>query len=581
LDVADTQSWDVEVDTVVIGSGAGGLTAAVVAAAKGLDVLLIEKSRWIGGTSAISGGAIWLPDPEGARKIGIADSAENIMTYLSGTVGAGLPEHLASAFLKTGPEMLDFLERNSWVKTVRHPGSPDYRSSLPGGATGGRRIDCLPFDGRLLGEHLLNVRPPLPEFTLFGGMMVNAGDVDLLLKARRSWKGFVHAARLISRYAVYRLRWPWGTRLVVGNALVGRLLRSMLDRNARYWLNTSAERLVKQDGAVVGIEVRRDGKLQRIRARRGVVLATGGFSASADLVERLLPEFRNAVSVAPLDNTGDGVKIGMEAGASFTQRGRTGAFWAPASVRSRADGTQAVYPHFFWDRAKPGLLAVRRDGRRFFDETRSYHDFVMAMADPAGRRNDDAEAYLICDRDTIDRWGLGMAKPGGWPRGDLIKSGYLVEAPTLSALAAKLGVDGEKLEQTVARFNADAANGVDTEFGRGSDAYGRALGDAAVQPNPCMGPVRQGPFYAVTMRPGIIGTSAGLATNADAAVLDEEEKIIPGLYACGNDMASIMAGEYPGPGITLGPAMTFGYAAARHMAGAGSATQPSNREKAA
>ncbi|MFT4115233.1 FAD-dependent oxidoreductase [Bradyrhizobium sp.] len=579
--MADTQSWDVEVDAVVIGSGAGGLTAAVVAAAKGLDVLVIEKSRWIGGTSAISGGAIWLPDPEGAGRIGITDSVDNVMTYLSGTVGAGLPEPLARAFLKTGPEMLDFLERNSRVKTVRHPGSPDYRSSLPGGATGGRRVDCLPFDGRLLGEHLLNVRPPLPEFLLFGGMMVNAGDVDLLLKAKRSWKGFVHAARLIGRYAFDRLRWPRGTRLVVGNALVGRLLRSLLDRGGRYWLNTPAERLIKDNGTVVGIEVRHDGKLRRIRARRGVVLATGGFSANADMVERLLPEFRNAVSVAPLDNTGDGVRIGTAAGASFAQRGRTGAFWAPASVRTREDGTQAVYPHFFWDRAKPGMLAVRRDGRRFFDETRSYHDFVMAMADPKSRRNDDAEAYLICDRDTIDRWGLGMAKPGGWPRAELIRSGYLVEAATLAALAEKLGVDRDEFAHTVTKFNTDAAKGVDTEFGRGSDAYGRALGDPTVQPNPCMGPVRQGPFYAVTMRPGIIGTSAGLSTNADASVLDDDEKVIPGLYACGNDMASIMAGEYPGPGITLGPAMTFGYAAARHMAGAGSVVQPSNREKAA
>lgn len=559
-------SWDLEVDTVVVGSGAGGLTTAVVAAASGLEVLLVEKSPWIGGTTAISGGAIWLPDPEAAGAIGIPDSTDRIMTYLGETVGKAVPDDMTRAFLETGPEMLAFLQRNSWVAVTRHPGSPDYRSSLPGGAVGGRRVDCLPFDGRLLGRHLAELRRPLPEFTLFGGMMVNAGDVGLLLKATRSPKAMAHAIGLLARYARDRLSGSRGSRLVVGSALVGRLFRSLLDRGVPYWLNAGAERLVKEGGRVIGVEIAGEARTRRVRARRGVVLAAGGFSSSPEWVARLLPEFANSVSVAPPDNTGDGVGLGEAAGADLVRRGPTGAFWAPTSVRTREDGSRAVYPHFFWDRAKPGLFAVRRDGRRFVDETRSYHDFVMALRDPQGPGGLDGEAFLICDRAFIDRWGLGMAKPGRWPRRHLVESGYLTEAPTIAALAAKLGIDPEPLARTVERLNADVAGGVDTEFGRGDDAYGRALGDPDRAPNPCLGPVATPPFYAVRVVPGIIATSDGLRTNRHGAVLDGTGREIPGLYACGNDMASIMGGEYPGPGITLGPAMTFGYAAARHMA---------------
>jgi len=557
-----------ETDVVVVGSGAAGLTAAAVAANEKLQVLVVEKARWIGGTTAISGGAIWIPDPVEAQSMGIDDSTEKVMTYLDATVGDRVPDAMKRAFLETGPEMLAYMQRHTQLRVTRHRGSPDYLPSRPGGAEGGRRVDPLPFDGRLLGRHLDELRPPLPEFTLFGGMMVSAPDVALLLKAATTAKGFAHAARLVLRYARDRLSWRRGTRLVIGNALSGRLFRSILDLGVSYWLGSPAQHLVTENGEVTGIVISREGRLVRIRARRGVVLATGGFSASEELRRRFLPEFSNSVSVAPLENTGDGVTMAEQAGGALGQRGRTGAFWAPSSLRKRDDGSMAVYPHFFWDRAKPGLLAVRRDGRRFVNEARSYQEFVMALAagnDP-GR---EAEAFLICDRAFINRWGLGMAKPARWPRRRLIKEGYLIEAPTLPALAARLGIDVTEFARTIERLNSDAAKGLDTEYGRGDDAYGRALGDPARQPNPCVGPIATGPFYAVKVVPGVIATSQGLRTNRHAQVLAGDGVPIQGLFACGNDMDSLMAGEYPAPGITLGPAMTFAYAAARFMAAGG------------
>lgn len=557
--------WDYEADVVVVGSGAAGLTAAAVAATEKLEVIVAEKAAWIGGTSAISGGAIWIPDPVEAQAMGIDDSREKVMAYLDATVGDRVSDEMKLAFLATGPEMLAYMQRHTQLRIARHPGSPDYLPSRPGGMEGGRRVDPLPFDGRLLGEHFDALRPPLPEFTLFGGMMVSAPDVGLLLKATKSLKGFTHAARLVMRHLRDRLSWKRGTRLVIGNALVARLFRSILDRGVPYWLNSPAERLITEDGAVTGVVIAREGRSLRVRARRGVVLATGGFSASAPLRERFLPEFSNSVPVAPLENTGGGVSMGEAAGGAIGERGRSGAFWAPSSVRQREDGSTAVYPHFFWDRAKPGLFAVRRDGRRFVNEARSYQEFVMAQAagNDLGR---EAEAFLICDRAFIDRWGLGMAKPMRWPRAHLIREGYLIEAPTIAALAERLDIDAAALAETVARLNADAAEGLDTEFGRGDDAYGRALGDPDVKPNPCVGPVAVAPFYAVKVVPGVIATSQGLRTNRHAQVLDRQGIAIPGLFACGNDMDSLMAGEYPAPGITLGPAMTFAYAAARFMA---------------
>lgn len=563
------QDWDIERDVVVLGSGAAGLTAAAVAATEGLEVLVVEKSRWIGGTTAISGGAIWIPDPAAARAMAIEDSHEKVNAYLDSTVGDRVSDEMKQAFLETGPEMLAYMQRRTWLRVARNPGSPDYLSSRPGAADGGRRVDPLPFDGRLLGHHFDELRPPLPEFMLFGGMMVSASDVGLLLKAMTSAKGFFHAGQLVLRYARDRLSlWRRGTRLVIGNALAARLFRSILDLGVPYWLDSRAEHLIIQDGVVVGVAVARGGQNIRVRARRGVVLATGGFSASEELRRRFLPEFNNSVSVAPLENTGDGVTMGEAVGGALGERGRTGGFWAPSSLRRRDDGSLAVYPHFFWDRAKPGLLAVRRDGRRFVNEARSYQEFVMAMAagnDP-GR---EGEAFLICDRPFIDCWGLGIAKPGRWPRRRLIEQGYLVEAPTLAALAERLGIHAPSLAETVARLNADAALGLDTEYGRGDEAYGRSLGDPARKPNPCVGPVAVPPYYAVKVVPGVIATSQGLTTNRHGQVLSRTGAPIAGLFACGNDMDSLMAGEYPAPGITLGPAMTFAYAAARFIASTG------------
>jgi succinate dehydrogenase/fumarate reductase flavoprotein subunit len=295
-----------------------------------------------------------------------------------------------------------------------------------------------------------------------------------------------------------------------------------------------------------------------------VVLAAGGFSHDPALRQAHLPAAAGALSATSPASTGDGVRFGLAAGGQVGRHNIDNAFWVPVSRFRRADGSVGVYPHTVTDRAKPGLIAVDRSGRRFVNEAVSYHEFVLAMF-----RNDNAgagPAYLICDRRFLWRYGLGRVKPLRLSTRDEIRSFYLFAAPTVRGLAQAIGIDPDALAATVESFNADAVHGRDPAFGRGGDSYQRHLGDAEHRPNPCVAPITRPPFHAVAVYPADLGTAAGLVTDASACVLASDGAPIPGLYACGNDMNSVMRGAYPGPGITLGPALTFGYLAARHAA---------------
>ena len=365
--------------------------------------------------------------------------------------------------------------------------------------------------------------------------------------------------RLLARYSADRVRFPRGTHLVLGNALAARLLKSLLDLKVPIRLNTTVTSLMREGGRVVGVEARTaSGEVVSIGARLGVVLASGGFSHSSRLRGQLLPAEAGDASTAAEGNTGDGLDLGKSVGGSVVDANVNNAFWTPVSRFVRPDGERAVYPHTVTDRGKPGMLAVNKAGKRFTNEADSYHEFVQAMF-RAHNQSPTIPAYLICDRRALWKYGLGAIRPMKLRLGNYRRTGYLLDAPTIGGLAAKLGVDRDNLEGTIATYNRDAASGVDTAFGRGSNAYHKYVGDAANLPNPCMRQLEAPPFCAVALYPADLGTAAGLRTSRVGEVLDGEGEPIAGLYACGNDMNSIMCGSYPGPGITLGPALVFGY----------------------
>lgn len=559
-------AWDRTVDLLVLGAGAAGMTAALVTAIEGGESLIVEKSAQVGGTAATSAGTVWIPGNRQSREAGYDDSVERARSYLDALTGTPDSHGLREAYLATGDAAIDYLAAHSEVKFVPSGRHPDYRD-MEGAAVSGRALAPVMFDGRKLGAEFARVRPPIPEFMLFGGMMVDKTDIPCLIGRYRSLGNFLHAARIAARYYADRLRFPRGTRVTMGNALVARLYYSLVQRHVPVLFEASARELVIEEGRVVGAMIDNAGRTLRIRARCGVVIATGGYGHNIEMRQRFMPTPTPSHSVACASDTGDGIALGLAHGGTVApERQGPGAFWTPVSVTRRADGSQGVYPHLSLDRAKPGLIAVNGAGKRFVNEANSYHDFVQAMF-RSHREVPTMPAYLICEAGFVARYGLGTVYPGTTDLARFERAGYLTTAPSLAALATKLGIDPIALEATVERYNGFARTGHDPDFGKGDSELNRFNGDAAVKPNPCLGEIRNGPFVAVAVWPAEIGTSTGLITNRDGEVLNEAGAPIAGLYACGNDMASVMEGTYPGPGTTLGPALTFGYRAAKHALG--------------
>jgi len=557
--------WDREVDLLVAGAGPGGMTAALVAAMEGLDVLICEKSEQIGGTGATSAGTLWIPANSPSREAGFDDSADDAGRYLDALTGDG-GDARRDAFLADGPKVIDDLIARTDLRFVACGQHPDYRNNLPGAAVSGRAIIPEPFDGRLLGRDFRRVRPPIDEFLLFGGMMVGKADIARLLGRFRSLGNFAHSVGLILRYLTDRVRFTRGTRLVMGNALVAQLFYSLRKNGVPIRFGSALGDLVVEDGRVMGAVIEDSSGTVRIRARKGVVMATGGFAHNEKYRKQFMPNPVPAHSMAVAENTGDALDIGERIGAMVTpDRAGSGGLWTPVSVTPRKDGSTGLYPHIILDRAKPGLIAVNSAGRRFVNEGVSYHDFVEAMF----RSNEvvpTIPAYLICDSAFVVKYGVGAIYPGTRNLKSFERSGYAKCAASIEALAEKLEVDAVALADTVQRHNRFAAEGSDPDFGKGDTELNRFNGDPDHGPNPCLGPIATPPFVAVEVWPAELGCSAGLATTADAQVTDKNDTPIEGLYACGNDMGSIMAGTYPGPGTTLGPAMVFGYRAAMHAA---------------
>ncbi|MCP8687590.1 FAD-dependent oxidoreductase [Marinobacterium sedimentorum] len=555
-------------DVLVIGSGAAGLATAVRAAWHGLRVIVIEKEAVFGGATAWSGGWLWIPRNPLAREAGIDEDPQAPKTYLRNELGEHYDESRVDAFLDAGPAMVEFFHRNTALQFLPGNTVPDFHGNIDGAGTGGRSVTAAPFNGRELGPMIDQLRPPLKEMSFWGMGIASGQDLGHFLKFLRSVPSTWHVCKRMTRHLLDLALHRRGMLLVNGNALVARLARSALDLSVEIRLSTTVETLVKdKDGRVTGAMVATTEGLQEIHARAGVVLACGGFPHDKKRIKQLFPHAPTGAehySAAPKTNTGDGIRLGETAGGQLEDGYPAAGAWAPVSLVQRESGETAHFPHLM-ERAKPGLIAVTRSGKRFVNEADSYHDFVQALLDacPTG---EPVEAWLVCDHRFLRRYGLGNIKPFPLPFGSHLRDGYLKRGNSPAALALACGLDTAGLQTTLDNYNRHARNGQDPEFGRGDTAYNRIQGDADQQPNPCVAPIDQAALYAVQVRPGSLGTFAGLKTDAVARVLNGDGDPVSGLYAVGTDMASIMAGHYPAGGINLGPAMTFGFIAANHIA---------------
>ncbi|MFZ5936918.1 3-oxosteroid 1-dehydrogenase [Pseudomonas putida] len=548
-------------DLVVLGSGAGGFATAATAARRGLKVLVVEKAERFGGTSAISGGAAWIYGSDQAQAAGAKDSPEAMRTYLKTIIGAGYNPALVDTFIERGHQALRWLEHNTELRYGLRPHSPDYYPDEPGATEFGRALEMVEYDGRHLGSRFSDLKMPPPGMLLFGGMMVNRVDIQHFLNLRRSPASLWHCLKLMARYARDRLRHPRGTRLTTGNALIARLASSAFAHGTELWLCSEAEELIVERGRVTGVVVMREGRRLRVHARGGVVCAMGGFAAG-QLAARYRPDAEAPhLSMSPPTNDGAALRLGEAVAAAQGEGLAANFFWAPVSELRHANGERERFAHLVTDRAKPGVIAVDPAGRRFVNESNSYHHFVQTMF-----ANGLGHCWLICDAEAMNRYGLGLARPKPVDNSALIAAGYLMRADSVPTLAAAIDVDSQALQQTLEHFNADARNGIDREFGKGGNSYNRYMGDPQHQPNPCLAPLTKAPYYAIRIHTGDLGSARGLVTDTNANVLNHSGAPIAGLYAVGNDMNSMMNGTYPGPGITLGPALTFGWIAAGHIA---------------
>lgn len=558
------------VDVLVVGSGASGMATAITAAFHGLSVLVVEKNAQFGGTTARSGGWLWIPGTQLAIQQGIKEPPGAAKAYLKHETTTHFNEKRVDAFLENGPKAIDFFTHNTCVQFDMPAVFPDYHAEAAGGQPGGRSMVTRPFDGRELGARIKHLAPPLPELTVFGMMLGSGPDIRHFMRAFKSLTSFLYTTKRLSRHFLDVVIYGRGMTLTNGNALASRLAKAAMDLNIPVWLSSPVKKLVTEHDGVTGALVEHEGKTAFVKAKLGVVLACGGFPHDIERRKQLFPHAptgKEHYSPSPETNTGDGLRLAEAIGGHVDGTIPHAAAWVPASVTIRPDGSKGVMPHFI-DRAKPGVIAVTPKGKRFTNEGNSYHDFVQAMV-KACKGEPEAHAWLICDHKALRNYGLGCVAPAPLPIGRHLRSGYLKRGATPADLAKQIGVAPDTLEATVAEFNISARDGEDPAFGKGSKAYNRYQGDALVTPNPCVAPLHVAPYYAIKLVVGDIGTFAGLTTDENTRVLDASGKPIKGLYAVGNDAASVMGGNYPGAGITLGPGLTFGYVAAMHLAKAG------------
>ncbi len=554
--------WDAEFDVIVVGSGAGALTAACRARDLGQEVLVVEKAPAYGGTSASSGGGLWIPNNHLMLAAGVDDSEQDALDYLLALTGEDVDPALVQAYVREGPVMLRYLEQETRVAFEAMVHYADYYQELPGARPGGRSIDPLPYHARELGESFASLGLPHAQTRVMGLMgYTNQEGAVLLSKAPGWWKVMLKLALEYALDLPGRLRGRRSRRLVMGNALVGRLRHSLDDRGVPLWLSSPVRELLTESDAVTGVRVIRDGTELRLRARSGVIIGAGGFEHSQALREQYLPgPTRSHWSAASPTNTGDLLLAATAIGAATHLMDE--AWWGPTICVEGEDRARML----FTERSMPGCILVNQAGARFVNESVAYTTAVQAMY-----REGNLPCYAIFDSRYRREYPFGPLLPGGmhmdWMQGAKVRNALLTAADSIPDLGDRLGVSAEGLARTVTQFNQYAASGVDEDFHRGENSYDQLYGDVRLGPNTCLAPLQEAPFFGIEVFPGDIGTKGGLRTNAHAQVLRESGEAIPGLYAIGNSAASPMGRYYPGAGATLGPAMTFGYIAAAHVAG--------------
>ncbi|MDD0999868.1 FAD-dependent oxidoreductase [Pseudomonas sp. TNT2022 ID1044] len=560
---------DVDCDVLIVGSGAAGLSAAVTAAWHGLKVIVVEKDPVFGGATAWSGGWAWVPCNPLARRAGIVEDIEQPRTYLKHELGEQYDPAMIDAFLHAAPHMVAFFEQHTSLQFADGNAIADIHGDTPGAGTGGRSVIAAPYDARKVGKLLKRLRKTMRE-TSFMGMPIMAGaDLTAFLNLTRSLSAAWHVTRRFSRHLFDLVVHGRAMQLVNGVALVARLAKSAEDLGVLLWESAPVTQLLRENNQVQGAIVSTANGAVRIHARRGVVLAAGGFANDIERRKALFartPTGHEHLALPPLGVSGDGLRLGESVGAKVDVDMASPVAWAPVSQVPHRDGSVGHFPHII-ERGKPGIIGVLSNGQRFVNEANGYYDYVTAMV-AAAPQGQEVASWLICNHRFQRRYGLGISRPFPVPLSSFIRSGYLKTGNTLEELASACGIDPIGLCTTVSDYNRHARHGEDPQFGRGSTPYNRKQGDALQQPNPCVAPIEQGPFYAVKVQPGSFGTFAGLKVNPHAQVLDDVGQAIAGLYAAGGDMASIMGGHYPAGGINIGPALTFGYIAARHIAGA-------------
>jgi 3-oxosteroid 1-dehydrogenase len=560
-----TQNWDKEVDTLVVGSGAGGLLSALVAADNHADVLVIEKEAQWGGTSATSGAGIWIPNSDQARAAGFEDNVDDAFKYVRALSKENVPDANIRAFVENASPMLRWVTNNTEISYQAFP-YPDYHAENPGGSPTGYRTHMpLPIDGKKLGKDVENLRFASPAASLFGYLNWHFDETYIILFRAPGW--WWHLTKSLARYWFdwpFRFKSRKDRRLTLGNALLGGLRLAINEKKVPLWLESPLEELITEKGKVTGAIVRHEGKSLRIRAKKGIVLAAGGFDKNQMMRDENAPLYRNAnYSGGTGGNTGDSIRAGTAIGADTLNMQSAWAapvFYVPGEDRGRLCTIE---------RALPGCMMVNQKGERYLNEAASYHIVGQQMARRAAEHGDANPTWFVFDHKYRHNYPVGPLYPimPDWmQRGEV--RGILKKGRTIEELAANMGVPVDTLASTVARFNEHAVKGEDPDFHRGEAAYDKMYGDPRVGPNPCLAPLAKGPFYAMPIYPGDIGTNGGLLTDDKARVLDAKGKPISGLYAVGNNAASAMGESYPGAGVTIGPAMTFGYIAARHMTGA-------------
>ena len=549
-----------ETDVLIVGSGAGALAAAVTAAHTGDSVLVVEKSDRYGGTSAMSGGGIWIPVSDNAKNLGAEDSAEDAVLYMKTVIGDQVTESRIRAYVYAAPRMLRFLQDNSHLRYEAYP-YPDYYPEQPGARRGYRTQAPMVFKGAKLGGDLYRMREQPPGALVQGRYTMTFTEGRKFLTQAKGWRITLFKV-IVSYYLdiLGRLKSGRSRRLTQGNSLIGSLYLSLKEKGGELWLEAPMTSLIAEDGRVSGAVVDKGGEPVQVNARKGVILAAGGFEHDDKMRQESLPHpTRTDWSAGQENNTGDAIKAAIKLGAQTDLMQH--AWWIPV-----VDVPEWPRPMgIFAERSLPGLVIVNKEGKRFANEALPYLESGYAMYEA-----ESVPSWVVFDATFRRKYPFGPLGPG-WATPDRFLprkvQKLLVKANTIAEIAGQAGINADGLKDTIARNNRFADTGVDTDFQRGESFYDQYYGDSRNKPNPCIARIEKPPYYALPLHPGDIGTKGGLLTDENAQVLNEDNEPIEGLYAVGNTSASVMGDKYVGAGATLGPAMTFGYVAARHLTG--------------